>query len=71
MEDSYEEAVRGFEVPESIGRRVQRLIRGARSLQLTHKPVGAVVEAVPRRDHGSLKAIGRFVKTRPRTIKLI
>jgi hypothetical protein len=70
MEDSYEEAVRGFEVSESVGRRVRGLVRAVWSLQLTHKPVGAVVEAVPRRDHGSLKAIGRFVKTRPRTIKL-
>ena len=60
MEDIYEEAVRGLEVPEPVERRVRGLIRDAWNLQITYLPPEVVVESVPSRVYGSLVVIGRF-----------
>lgn len=60
MEDIYEEAVRGLEVPEPVERRVRGLIRDAWNLQLTYRPPEVVIELVPIWGYRSLVAIGRF-----------
>lgn len=60
MEDVYEEAVRGFEVPESTSRRVRGLIRDALGLRITYPTTEFVVSVAPSGIYGSRSAIGRF-----------
>lgn len=60
MEDIYEEAVRGLEVPEPVERRVRGLIQDAWSLQITYRPHEVVIESVPSEVYRSSVAIGRF-----------
>lgn len=60
MEDIYEEAVRGFDVPESTSRRVRGLIRDAFGLRITYQTSEFVVSVDASRVYGSRSAIGWF-----------
>ena len=60
MEDIYEEAARGFEVPESTSRRVRGLIQDALGLRITHRTTEFVVSVATGGVYGSRNAIGRF-----------
>lgn len=57
MEDIYEEAVRGFEVPESTSRRVRGLIWDALGLRITYRATEFAVSAAAGGVYGSRGAI--------------
>nr|DAQ26925.1 MAG TPA: hypothetical protein [Caudoviricetes sp.] len=59
MEGIYEEAVRGFEVPESTSRRVRGLIRDALGLRITYRNTEFVVSVATSGVYGPRSAIGR------------
>lgn len=60
MGDIYEEAVRGFEVPESTSRRVRGLIRDALGLRIAYRTTEFVVSVAASGVYGSRSAIGWF-----------
>lgn len=60
MEEIYEEATQGFEVPEAIAARIRELIRDAWDLEIHISGSGVFVEALPQPPYGVLKVLGRF-----------
>ena len=60
MEEIYEEATRGLDVPEATANRVWRLVRDAWNIQITRHTHEVSVEAVPEELIGTLRVIGRF-----------
>lgn len=60
MEDIYEEATQGYEVPEATAARIRGLIRDAWDLEAILAGLGIFVEALPQPPHGVRKILGRF-----------
>lgn len=60
MEDTYAEAVEGFEVGESTARRIRGLVKDALDLRIVISGLGIFVEALPQPPYGVSKVIGRF-----------
>lgn len=60
MEEIYEEATQGYEVPETTASRIRGLIRDAWDLEITLSGLGVFVEALPQPPYGVCKVIGRF-----------
>lgn len=60
VEEIYEEATQGFEVPEAMATRIQGLIRDALDLEIHTSGMGVFVEALPQPPYGVLKVIGSF-----------
>lgn len=60
MEEIYDEATQGFEVPEAMAARIRGLIRDAWDLEIHTSGTGVFVEALPQPPYGVLKVLGRF-----------
>lgn len=60
MEDIYEEATRGIDVPEATANRVRGLIQDAASLEIDFTWLGAFVRTLPQPPYGARKILGRF-----------
>lgn len=60
MEDIYEEATQGYNVPEATASRIRGLIRDAWDLEIHLSGLGVFVEALPQPPYGVRKVLGRF-----------
>ena len=60
MEEIYEEATQGFEVPEAMAARIRGLIRDAWDLEIHISGTGVFVEALPQPPYGVPEVLGRF-----------
>lgn len=60
MEETYEEATRGYDVTKAAASRIRGLIRDAGGLEITLSGLGVFVEALPQPPYGVRKVIGRF-----------
>lgn len=60
MQDIYEEATRGINVPEATANRVRGLIQDAASLEIDFTWLGAFVRTLPQPPYGARKILGRF-----------
>lgn len=62
MNDIYEEATQGFEVPAPVASRIRRLIRDASDLEIHISGREISVEALPQPPYGARRVIGRFTR---------
>lgn len=60
MNDIYEEATRGYDVPGAMASHIRGLIRDAWDLEIVLSGLGIFVEALPQPPHGVRKVLGRF-----------
>lgn len=60
MENIYEEATRGIDVPEATANRVRGLIQDAASLEIDFTWLGTFVRTLPQPPYGARKILGRF-----------
>lgn len=60
MEEIYEEATQGFEVPEAMAARIRGLIRDAWDLEIHSSWTEVFVEALPQPPYGVRQTLGRF-----------
>lgn len=60
MNDIYEEATRGYDVPETTASRIRGLIRDARDLEIALSGLGIFVKALPQPPYRTCKILGQF-----------
>lgn len=60
MNDIYEEATWGYDVPGATASRIRGLIRDAWDLGIVLSGLGVFVEALPQPPYGVRKVLGRF-----------